>query len=165
MTPQSRCLSLVLAGLVATLAACSTTRGDVVQARDAQRLSTVQDAVVLNVRPVVVEGQQSGAGAVTGGVVGGIAGSSVGGRREGVAIGVIGAVAGAVIGNAAERMGTREEAVEYLLQLPNGERRAIIQGKGNDNIAVGDAVILITSAGKTRVSRAPAVATPAPRAP
>ena len=42
------------------------------------------------VRPVVVDGSQSGAGAVTGGVLGGIAGSSVGGRRESVAVGVIG---------------------------------------------------------------------------
>jgi outer membrane lipoprotein SlyB len=78
---------------------------------------------------------------------------------------VIGAVAGAVIGNAAERFGTREEAVEILLQLPNGERRAIVQAKGNEAIAAGDAVILITSGGKTRVARAPAVTSPATRAP
>ena len=133
-------LALTLSCLAATLGGCSTTSADVIQPRDAQRLSTVQDAVVLNVRPVVVEGQQSGAGAVTGGVVGWIAGGSVGGRRESVAIGVIGAVAGAVIGNAAERFGTREEAVEILLQLPNGERRAIVQAKGNENFMAGDAV-------------------------
>lgn len=165
MKPQSLILSLALVGLSVALGGCSTTRGDVIQPRDAQRLSTVQDAVVLNVRPVVVEGQQSGAGAVTGGVVGGIAGGSVGGRRESVAVGVIGAVAGAVIGNAAERYGTREEAVEILLQLPSGERRAIVQAKGNENIAVGDAVLLITSGGKTRVARAPAATAPAPRSP
>lgn len=165
MKPQSLVLSLALVGLAAALGGCSTTRGDVIQPRDAQRLSTVQDAVVLNVRPVVVEGQQSGVGAVTGGVVGGIAGGSVGGRREGVAIGVIGAVAGAVIGNAAERFGTREEAVEILLQLPNGERRAIVQARGNENFAVGDAVLLVTSGGKTRVARAPSVVTPAARTP
>lgn len=146
------------------LAACSTTSPDVVQPRDAQRLSTVQDAVVLNVRPVVVEGQQSGAGAVAGGVVGGIAGGSVGGRREGAAVAVIGAVAGAVIGNTIERFGTREEAVEILLQLPNGERRSMVQAKGTEALAAGDAVILVTSGGRTRVTRAPQVA-PTPRAP
>jgi outer membrane lipoprotein SlyB len=77
------------------LGACSTTSPDVIRPGDAQRLSTVQDAVVLNVRPVVVEGQQQGIGGTSGAVVGGIAGSSVGGRREGMVIGVLGAVAGA----------------------------------------------------------------------
>ena len=114
-----------------------------------------------SVRPVVVEGSQSGIGAVSGGVVGGIAGSSVGGSRESAAIGVIGAVAGGVIGNAMERAGTREAAVELLVQLRNGERRAIVQAQGKDQFLPGDAVILVTTGGKTRVTRAPAVV-PAP---
>jgi outer membrane lipoprotein SlyB len=154
---------VVLAGAVA-LAACSTTNPDVVQPRDAQRLSTVQDAVVLSVRPVVVEGQQSGGGAIAGGVVGGIAGSSVGGRRESGAIGVIGAVAGAVLGNTIERFGTREEAVEILIQLPSGERRSLVQAKGTETLAPGDPVILVSSGGKTRLSRAPVI-TPTLRTP
>lgn len=144
--------------LAALLGACSTTSPDVIQPRDAQRLSTVQDAVVLNTRAVVVEGQQSGIGAAAGGVVGGISGGSVGGRREAAAIGVIGAVAGAVIGNAVERQGTREEALEILLQLPNGERRAIVQAKGKEGFEPGDAVLLVTNGGKTRVMKAPPVA-------
>ncbi|HUG21789.1 glycine zipper 2TM domain-containing protein [Piscinibacter sp.] len=141
----------------ATLAACSTTSPDVIQRGDAQRLSQVQDGTVLSVRPVVVEGTQSGIGAAAGGVAGGVAGSSVGGSREQVVVGVLGAVAGAVIGNAVERMGTREEAVEVLVQLKNGERRAIVQAKGNETLVPGEAVILVTTGGKTRVSRAPAV--------
>ena len=60
------------------LGACSTTSPDVIRPGDAQRLSTVQDAVVLHVRPVVVEGQQSGVGGVSGAVIGGIAGGAVG---------------------------------------------------------------------------------------
>ncbi|WP_310462685.1 glycine zipper 2TM domain-containing protein [Sphaerotilus sp.] len=140
------------------LGACSTTSPDVIRPGDAQRLSTVQDAVVLNVRPVVVEGQQQGIGGTSGAVVGGIAGSSVGGRREGMVIGVLGAVAGAVIGNSIERFGTREESVEILLQLPSGERRALVQAKGNENFAPGEAVILVSTGGKTRVMKAVAVA-------
>ncbi len=141
------------------LVACSTTSPDVIQPRDAQRLSNVQDAVVLNVRPVVVEGQQSGTGAVAGGVVGGIAGGTVGGRRESAAVAIIGAAAGAVIGNTVERFGTREDAVEILIQLSNGDRRAIVQAKGNENLQAGDAVILINTGGKTRVIKAPPVQT------
>jgi outer membrane lipoprotein SlyB len=139
------------------LGACSTTSPDVIRPGDAQRLSTVQDAVVLNVRPVVVEGQQQGVGGTSGAVVGGIAGSSIGGRRESMVVGVLGAVAGAVIGNSIERFGTREESVEILLQLPSGERRALVQAKGNESFTPGEAVILVSTGGKTRVMKAVAM--------
>lgn len=141
--------------VVAALTACATSSPDVIQRRDAQRMSNVVDATVLSVRPVTVDGNQSGMGAAAGGVVGGIAGSSVGGRREGAIVGVLAAVAGAVAGNAIERMGTREEAVEILLQLKSGERRAIVQAKASEVLAPGDAVILVTTSGKVRVTKAP----------
>lgn len=145
-------LSLLAA---AALAACSTTSPDVVQRSEAQRLSQVQDATVLNVRPVVVDGTQSGAGGMTGAVVGGVAGSSVGGSREAVVVGVLAAVTGAVVGNAVERAATRESAYEILLQLPSGERRSVVQAKGSEELQPGDAVILVTTGGKTRVMKAP----------
>lgn len=141
--------------LVLVVSACSTTSPDVVQRGDAQRLATVQDATVLSVRPVTVEGTQSGVGSVAGGLVGGVAGSSVGGRREGIIVGVLGAVAGAVAGNAIERSATREDAVEILLQMRNGERRAIVQARGNETLVPGDAVVLVMTGGKARVTRAP----------
>lgn len=146
----------------ALLAACSTTSPDVVRRGDAQRLSQVQDATVLSVRPVRVEGSQSGAGAATGGVVGAVAGSTIGGHREHVIGGVLGAVAGAVVGNTIERATTSEDAVEILVQLRNGERRAIVQAKGGETLQPGDAVILVTSGGRTRVSRAPVGMMPPP---
>jgi outer membrane lipoprotein SlyB len=155
--------SFVALAAVAVLAACSTTSPDVIQKGDAQRMSQVQDGTVLSVRPVVVEGSQSGVGAAAGGIAGGVAGSTVGGHREGAVVGVLGAVAGAVVGNAVERMGTREQAVEILVQLKNGERRAIVQAKGNETLNPGDPVILVTTGGKTRVSRAPAVVQSVPR--
>jgi len=148
---------LLAAVTLAALAGCSTTSPDVVSRNEAQRLSTVVDAVVLSTRDVVVEGTQSGIGATAGGVVGGVAGSSVGGRREAVAVGVIGAVVGGVIGNAMERAGTREEAVEILLQLRNGDRRSVVQARAAETFAPGDAVILVTTGGKVRVTKAPVV--------
>lgn len=146
--------------LSAVLAACATSSPDVISRNDAQRMSSVIDATVLTVRPVVVDGSQSGGGAVAGGVVGGIAGSSVGGHREGAVVGVLAAVAGAVIGNAIERNATREESIEIMVQLKNGERRAIVQAKGAESFNPGDAVILVTTGSKVRVSRNP-VAGPA----
>jgi len=143
-------------GLVAVLAGCASSSPDVIQRGDAQRLSTVVDAVVLSVRSVTVEGSQSGAGAATGGVVGGIAGYGAGGNQgEAQIIGILGAAAGAVAGNVIERAGTREEAYEILVQLKNGDRRAIVQAKGQEVFAPGEAVILITTSGKVRVAKAP----------
>lgn len=145
------------AAALAVLAACSTTSPDVIQRGDAQRLSSVQDAVVINVRPVVVEGSQSGIGGGAGAVAGGVAGSSVGGRREAIVVGVLGAVAGAVVGNAIERGATREQAIEIMVQLRNGERRAIVQAQGAESFQPGDQVVLVSTGGTTRVTRAQSV--------
>jgi outer membrane lipoprotein SlyB len=147
--------------VAATLAGCSTSSPDVVSRNEAQRLATISDAVVLSTRPVVVDGSQSGIGATAGGVVGGIAGASVGGRREAAAVGVIGAVVGGVIGNVTERMATREEAVEIIVQLKNGDRRSIVQAKASESFEPGDPVLLVASQGKVRVMKAPPVATQA----
>jgi len=147
---------LIALALAAALAGCSTTSPDVVQRGDAQRLATVQDATVLSVREVVVDGTQSGAGAAAGGVVGGALGSTHGGGgAETLAVGVLAAVAGAVIGHAVERGATREQAVELLLQMPGGERRAIVQARGSEEFRPGDAVLLVNTAGRARVTRAP----------
>lgn len=156
--------ALMLA-LVAALAACSTTSPDVVHARDAQRLSQVQDAVVLSVRPVTVEGSQSGHGGMAGAVVGGALGSTRSHGAESLAIAVLGAVAGAVVGNAVERSATREDAVEVLVQLRSGERRAIVQARAGETFMPGDPVILVSTGGRTRVTRAPAGTAPVGTAP
>jgi outer membrane lipoprotein SlyB len=142
--------------LALLLAGCASSSPDVIQRGDAQRLSTVVDAVVLSVRTVTVEGSQSGVGAAAGGAVGGIAGYSSGGSQAQSQIaGILGAAAGAVAGNVIERAGTREEAVEILVQLKSGERRAVVQAKGEEVFQPGDAVLLITSSGKVRVVKAP----------
>lgn len=154
---------LLIVTAVLALTACASSSPDVIQRNDAQRMSQVQDATVLSVRNVVVDGSQSGGGAVTGGIIGGVAGSGAGGNRTGAVVGVLGAVAGAVIGNAVERAGTREDAVEILLQLRNGERRAIVQAKGNETLEAGEAVILVTTGSKTRVMKAPVATPPAVR--
>jgi outer membrane lipoprotein SlyB len=142
--------------LLAALGGCATSSPDVIRRQDTQTMSQVQDAVVITVRTVTVDGNQTGMGAAVGGVVGalaGSAGSSV--QREQNALGLLAGVAGAVAGNAIERMGTREEALEVIVQLRNGERRAIVQAKGSEMLAAGDPVIIVTTGNKVRVSKAP----------
>lgn len=157
---------LLSALAVAALAACTTSNPDVVRRYETQRLSQVYDATVLSVRPVAVEGSQSGIGAGAGAVAGGVAGSTIGGHRDSIVGTVLGAVVGGVIGNAVERGATRENAVEIVVQLRNGERRAIVQGAGGEAFAPGDPVVLVSTGGRTRISRAPQVGgyPPAPAA-
>ncbi len=148
-------LSLSLA-LVLILGACASSSPDVIQRGDAQHLSKVEDGVVLTVRPVVVDGSQSGIGATIGGVTGAVAGATRGGNNaESNVIGLLVGVAGAAAGNAIERFATREDAVEVLVQLKGGERRAVVQAKGEQALVPGDAVILITTGGKVRIAKAP----------
>ena len=161
-TELSRKKLILSAAALAVLAACTTTSPDVIQRSDAQRMSQIQDATVLSVRPVTVDGSQSGGGAATGAVVGGVAGSTVGGHRENAVVGVLGAVAGAVIGNAVERSATREDALEIIVQLRNGERRAIVQAKGTETLNPGDLFVLVTTGGNPRVTLALAVTAPPP---
>jgi outer membrane lipoprotein SlyB len=151
---------LILALSVLALAACSTTSPDVISRNEAQRLSTVTDATVLSVRSVTVDGTQSGVGSAAGAVIGGVAGSSRGNSRESIALGVLGAVVGGVIGNTVERASTKEDALEILVQLKSGERRSVVQAKGDENLKAGDAVILVSTGGKVRVTKAPAVQQP-----
>jgi outer membrane lipoprotein SlyB len=146
----------VTVAAAAVLVACASSSPDVIQRGDAQRMAQVEDAVVLSVRTVTVDGNQSGAGAAVGGVVGAIGGYGGSGvQREAQVLGVLVGVAGAAAGNAIERFATREEAVEILVQLKGGDRRAIVQAKAAEVLAAGDAVIIVTTGGKVRVTKAP----------
>jgi len=149
-------MGVVWVAATAILGGCASSSPDVIKRSDAQRLSQVDDGVVLSIRSVVVDGSQSGIGATVGGVVGtigGYSGSSV--QREAQVLGVLAGVAGAAAGNALERLSTREDAFEILVQLKSGERRAIVQAKGTEVLAAGDPVIIVTTGGKVRVTKAP----------
>lgn len=151
---------LVLVTSLLALGGCMTANPDVVSPYQTQRLSTVQDATVLAVRPVTIDGSQSGIGGVSGAVIGGVAGSNVGGPRGSAIVGILGAVAGGVIGNAVERDATRQNGVELTLQLRNGERRMITQGVGQETFAPGEPVIIVSDGGRARVMKAPPVGAP-----
>lgn len=158
-------LPLAAAALV-SLGGCVVARSDVVQRHETQRASRMVDATVISLRPVTVQsGYQTGAGATIGAVAGGVAGSNVGGWREGAVLGVVGMVAGALIGDAIERDAAREPGWEIVVQLRNGERRAIMQARAAEDLREGDQVVLVMGGGRTRVQRAPAGTPPISNAP
>lgn len=144
---------------VGSLAGCVVANPNTVSAYDAQRVSTVVDATVLSVRPVTIQGRDTGVGTVSGAVIGGIAGSNVGGPRTGGIVGIAGAVVGGLVGNAVEKSANQANGVEILLQLKNGDRRSVVQAAGPDVFAAGEPVIMVTTGGRTRVMPAPPVTT------
>ena len=151
----------------AVLTGCATSNPDVIHPYEAQRAAYVYDATVLSVRPVTIDGSQSGLGATAGAVAGGVAGSTIGhgGSPEAFVGSVAGAVLGGVVGNAMERGATQRNGAEIVVQLRNGERRAVVQQLGNETFAPGDAVVLVWTGGRARISHAPMPsALPAPAA-
>ncbi len=151
-------LVAAVAGAV-SLTGCVVANPNTVSAYDAQRMSTVIDATVLSVRPVTLQGRDTGVGTVSGAVIGGIAGSNVGGPRTGGIVGIAGAVVGGLIGNAIEHDANQQQGLEIMMQLRNGDRRSVVQGIGPEAFAPGDPVILVTTGGRTRVQHAPSVST------
>ena len=150
--------SVPIIAIALALGACATSDPNVVPVYGAQRMSHVYDATVLSVRPVTIDGSQSGVGAGAGAIVGGIAGSAVGGGNGAAVATVLGAVVGGVAGNAIERDATKQNGVEIIVQLRDGRRRAVVQSAKGDAWMPGDPVILIVTGGNVRVARAPQVA-------
>ena len=134
----------------AALTACATSSPDVIHPYEAQRASYVYDATVLSVRPVTIDGSQSGLGATAGAVAGGVAGSTIGhgGSPEAFIGSVAGAILGGVVGNAMERGATQRNGAEIVVQLRNGERRSVVQQIGNETFAPGDAWVALARRSK-----------------
>jgi len=150
--------SIPIIAVALALGACATSNPNVVPVHQAQRVSHVYDATVLAVRPVTIDGSQSGLGAGAGAIVGGIAGSAIGGGNGAAIATVLGAVVGGVAGNAIERDSTTQNGVEIIVQMRDGQRRAVIQGVTGDAWAPGDPVIVIVTGGNARIARAPQAA-------
>ena len=104
-------------------------------------------------RPVKLEGTESGVGTMSGAAVGGIAGSTVGGGRGSAIAAVIGAVAGGIAGAAIEDSTTRRTGIEVTVKLDSGQYIAVVQEDGGENFQLGERVRVLDGRGTTRVSR------------
>lgn len=147
---------LVLAALLgsALLGGCATsTNPDVIPRNQAQRAQNIISGTIVSIRPVTIEGSQSGVGATAGAIIGATAGSSVGGRREHLVVGVLGAVLGGLAGHAIEKATTSDQAVEMVINLNNGRRVVIVQPEGAQGLMAGDRVNAIGNGDSYRVTR------------
>jgi outer membrane lipoprotein SlyB len=110
--------------------------------------------VVASVRQVQVAPEkleQNVLGAGVGGLGGGLAASHIGKGKGNIAATAAGAIAGAVGGAYAEKMLKTQNALEYVVQLQNGEMRTVVQGL-NPAFSVGQPVMVIVAQnGRSRV--------------
>jgi len=116
-----------------------------------QRDQIVRNGIVINVRPITIQSDQtSGGGAIAGGAVGGVAGSAVGGGTGRTLAIIGGAILGALAGNAVEDQMGKKDGLEITVRLDNGETRVIAQ-EADLPIMMNQRVQVVSGAGPTRV--------------
>lgn len=133
---------------------CASSKSGEVYSRDeARQLMTVQLGTVEFVKPVRMEGSQSGLGAAAGGVAGGVVGSTIGGGKGSRLAALGGAAIGALAGNLTEKKMSELDGLEITVRLEKGDVLAVVQ-EDDVMFSVGDRVRVITSRdGTTRVEK------------
>jgi outer membrane lipoprotein SlyB len=102
--------------------------------------SMTYSGVIRNVQVVSITKEGNVIGIAGGGVVGGIAGNALG--RGNILPTAAGAVLGAITGSMIEKNVTRRTALEYIVELSNGQLTTIIQNS-QTNFGVGQPVYVI----------------------
>ena len=103
--------------------------------------SAVAQGVIVDVRTVSIQGS-NGAGSVLGGVAGGVAASTIGRGAGSVLASVGGALAGAFIGGITQNELTKQQALQYIVRLADGDMINVIQGLNNP-LSVGQKVFVL----------------------
>lgn len=145
---------LLLALLAVLLGGCASSKsGNVYPRYQARQEMLVRMGMLESVRPVELEGTQTGAGTMTGAALGGLAGSNAGRGHGHIAGGIIGAVIGAIVGNAIENEATRRPGLELTVRLDDGQMIAVVQEGDPQEFRPGDRVRVLSGADGTRVTR------------
>ncbi len=121
---------------------------------DIGRTAHISYGVIVSMREVRVQGQQSGVGTVGGAAAGAVAGSYIGGRdpRANVLGAIGGAIIGGIAGNAVENSASTGSAVEFIIREDNGQTISVVQ-TNEDQFRPGERVAL-TRGARTRIARA-----------
>ena len=99
--------------------------------------SAVAQGVIVDVRTVSIQGSSG-----TGSVLGGVAASTIGRGAGSVLASVGGALAGAFIGGITQNELTKQQALQYIVRLTDGDMINVIQGLNNP-LSVGQKVFVL----------------------
>jgi outer membrane lipoprotein SlyB len=150
-----RAFATLIACVPLALAGCAPERTNTTySAAEIGRTAEVSYGVIASMRPVAVQGQQSGVGTIGGGVLGGAAGSYIGGRdaRANILGAVAGAIIGGVAGTVAEGSLSSGSAIEFVIREDDGRTITVVQSN-EDHFQPGERVVLSRGA-RTRIARA-----------
>lgn len=152
---MTRYLLLPLAAVSSlALSACVPSANPNVYApADSMQQAQVRDGTIVSARQVAIQNMPGNTdqtvGAVAGGVLGALAGDKLGKGTGNTLMTGLGAVAGATAGaNVSQRM-NRGTATQWIVQLENGSKIAVIQN--DPSLHVGMAVEVLSSAGGSRI--------------
>ena len=140
--------------VIALLAGCAS-RGTMYSRNDAGKPWSVQEATVVQVTEVTIEGREQGQiGTIGGGFIGHAVGRSIGHGAGSSIAGAVVAVAGAIAGQAAEKKATEKRAWEILVELQGGAETLAIVQPADQNFNTGEKVRVYTrSDGAARVAK------------
>jgi len=119
-------------------------------------VSSTYSGVIISARLVSIEDTEylgdNPLGIIGGGAVGALAGSQVGKGKGSTVAAIAGGVAGATLGAMAEKSLKKQNAMEYIVSLENGESKTVVQGP-DPAYSVGQKVWLIVShQGRSRIT-------------
>jgi outer membrane lipoprotein SlyB len=129
---------------VSVMAGCTPNISpDVVQAGNANEVTTTVQGKVISMRTVTVKGNDNTVGMLAGGAAGAVAGSAIGQGRGSLLGAIGGAVLGGTAGSFAQDKLSTQQGIEYIVKLDNGKMLTVVQGAGAQNYTVGQCVYVI----------------------
>jgi outer membrane lipoprotein SlyB len=144
--------ALCLAALLGMSACAPGNTNTTYTGADIGRTAQVSYGVIVSMRPVTIQGGQSGVGTLGGAAAGGVAGSFIGGDPRSNILGAIGgAVLGGLAGSAVEGSTRTANAVEFIIREDSGQTISVVQ-TNEERFQPGERVVL-TRGARTRIAR------------
>lgn len=146
----------LLLGLALSLSSCAReTSSDVYDSQHFGEAATTYAGVIMRSREVTVKNgeglQDNTTGIIGGAAAGALLGSTIGHGSGSVVAEVVGGLAGATGGAAMEQGLKTQNAIEYMVQLENGEIKTIVQAP-EPRLHEGEKVfVMISHEGRSRV--------------
>lgn len=140
---------------VLTIAGCTNSSvysGDVYTGQQAKTVRDVSYGTIVNVRPVIIQGEESPLGAISGIALGGILGNAIGGGRGRNITTAIGAIAGGVAGDKIGQEAAKTQGVELEIKTDAGKTIVVVQKQDQSLFRAGARVRMVGSGRSMNVS-------------
>jgi outer membrane lipoprotein SlyB len=144
---------LLLVGFIYLTGCASTQNQNTYYQGEAGKVRQTVFATIVDIRPIEIKGENTGAGALTGGLAGGVAGAQFGSGDGQVAALIAGALIGAFAGAAAEQAISDKEGLDITVTTEKGETLTVAQyfSPEDQRLEIGERVLVQTDGSYMRV--------------